>query len=413
MNRKNILIITDDISQRGGGAAVITNIHAIGLSKIGYKVTVVTTVDKRELVGESIENGIRIIRLYSNYNPRYRSYLSLYNPFIIYKIKAILKNETFDIVHFHNIHYHISYYSISLAKKYSKSVFVTIHDSMPFHYSKLFPDDVNSSDCNVINYKISPIKQLKDFKSRYNPFRNIIIKSYLKKANKIFSVSNALKNALNDNGIDNIEVINNGIDINKWEIDIKEADNFINKFNLNGKRVIFFGGRLSSAKGGEIILDIIVNLIKDYPDIILLIVGNKDEYANKMLSKAVKMRIDKNIVFTGWLDNKYIKYAYNACFITLVPSLCFDWFPTNILESMICRRPVIGNCFGGAKEIIEDNKNGIILNPNNKSDLENKIRFLIENDSTLRDFGNHSYDRIINNFTIDKYIQKLDSWYHL
>lgn len=410
-NNKKILIVTDDLSSKGGGAAIITNIHAWGLLKMGYDVSILTTVDNKDFVSDFVEDNIRTIRVYSKYNSRYRSYLSLYNPFIIKRIKEIFEKGKFDIIHFHNIHYHISYYSVSLARKYSKSVFITIHDSMPFNNGKLFPDSVKMNNSDVVSYKISMLKQIKDFKFRFNPIKNIVIRFFLKKPNKIFAVSEALKNALNDNNINNVEVINNGIDIDKWVIDNEEAHKFINRFNLLNKKVIFFGGRLSGAKGGEIVLDIFSELIDEYKDLYLLIVGEKDKYADKMLDRAFKMGIDKNIVFTGWLDNKLIKYAYNACFLTLVPSLCFDWFPTSVLESMICYKPVIATCFGGSKEIIENGKNGFILDPRNKDDFKEKVKFLLDNEFTLNKFSTDSHERIVSAFTIDKYIKNLDKWY--
>ena len=413
MNKRKILIVTDDFPPKStGGASIIAYNHAIGLLNLGYEVTVLTTVDRSELVGDFIENDIRVHRLYSKYNQRYRSYLSLYNFHLIYKIRSFLEKERFDIIHFHNIHYHISYHSIFLAKKYSRSVFITVHDSMPFHYNKLYPSTISMNGSNVENYKVSPIRQFKYVKWEYNPIRNYLIKKYLRIPDKIFAVSNALKKALNDNGIENIEVIHNGIDIEKWKIDYDKLTNFKNRFNLQDKKVIFFGGRLSRAKGGEILLEVVQSVIKDNPETLLLVVGSKDEYADYMLAKARKMGIADNMVFTGWIDNKDIKYAYSSSILTVVPSLCFDWFPTNILESMACSRPVISTCFGGSKEMVSQGENGFILDPRNLNEFVDKIKFLINNSQKAVEFGNNGLNRIIKDFSIRQYIDKMNGWYN-
>ncbi len=137
----NIIILTDVFPPYGvGGAATIASVHAHAMLREGYEVTVITIVKDKTHIGESVENGLRVMRLYSNYNARFRSYVSLWNPSLVGKVKNILKKEKPDIVHAHNIHHFLSYRALVHARKYSKALFLTVHDSMPFHYGKLFPD---------------------------------------------------------------------------------------------------------------------------------------------------------------------------------------------------------------------------------------------------------------------------------
>ena len=411
MNNKKILIVTDDFPPKsGGGAAIISSIHALSLKNIGYEVVVITTVEDKSEMGEFIENGIRIIRFYSKYDSRYRSYLSLYNPFLLSKVSKVFKKEKADIIHLHNIHYHISHHAISIARKYSRAVFMTIHDSMPFHYSKLFPDFPYKT--HTKNYKVSVLRQLKDFRFRFNPFKNILIRYYLKIPNKIFAVSNALMNALNDNGIGNVEVIHNGIDILEWKLDNGEIEVFKVEHNLSHKKVIMFCGRLSRAKGGELMVKCMSEIIKIIPEAVLLIVGEKDKEALNMLKMAENLNIENKLVFSGKLGRNSIINAYGACDMVVVPSLCFDWFPTVNLEAMVMRKPIVATCFGGSSEIVQNNVNGYIVNPYNKDELVKSIIDILSDDIKSRNFGYEGYKKVINTFIIDRYIEKILYWYN-
>lgn len=406
-----ILILTDKFPPSSfGGAAIIASVHASVLDQYGYEVVVVTTVDKESEVGEFYENNIKIIKLYSDYHTRFRSYLSIYNPFILKDIKKIMKKEMPDIVHAHNIHYYLSYHSLYIAKKYSKAIFMTIHDSMSFHYSKLFPE--YPYETITKSYKISFFKQIKDFKFRFNPIKNLLIRYYLRIPDKIFAVSNALKDALLDNNIKNVEVIHNGIDTDKWQATKSNIDNFKNKYNLLNKKVIMFCGRLSGAKGGELLINNLSKIVDKIDNSVLLIIGDKDNEASNIINNANIPNIDKYLVFTGKLDRESIINAYGASNILVAPSICFDWFPTVNLEAMAMRLPVIATCFGGSKEAIKQDINGYIINPYNSEDFVNKIIDLLNDNEKAIRFGNAGYEIVKRDFSLDEFIKKTVSWYN-
>lgn len=408
-----ILILSDNFPpESGAGAEKVAFDLSCEFSKKGHQVFVINTTQdkKKEKLGVDF-NGMKIYRIYvPDYHNRWKAYLSLYNPKAIKKVEKILQEIKPDVVHAHNIHYYLSYYSLRLAKKYSRAVFLTAHDVMSFHYSKLFEfvDQDNLNISKKFDYKINPWQQIKRFKKRYNPFRNIIIRYYLKYVDKIIAVSRALKEALNRNGIGNVEVIHNGIDSENWQISRNKEEQFKNKFNLNNKKVVLFGGRLSTLKGGNKILEAMESVSKEIPNAVLLVLGRKDSYADKMEQIAKEKRI--NIIFTGWIEKEELKSAYWVSDIVVTPSIYLDPFPTVNLEAMACKKPVVGTCFGGTPEIVEDKKTGYIINPFNVKEMSKKIINLLENKEKAEKFGKTGYIKILNNFTLnrkaDKYLKK-------
>ena len=105
--------------------------------------------------GEKIYEGIKIFYIYSNYHIRWRSWISLYNPQTVGKIKKIICKIKPDVCHFHHIQLYLSYYCLKIAKKYSPVVFLTAHDIMLFHYGKLL-EHINQNDLmrRITVYKI-------------------------------------------------------------------------------------------------------------------------------------------------------------------------------------------------------------------------------------------------------------------
>jgi glycosyltransferase involved in cell wall biosynthesis len=394
----NIVLLADQI-ENGGGAGVMVSSYARNLTDRGHQVAVITTT--REKTQENIQGenkeGIIFFRLYSNYNLFWRPYLSLHNPPVVKKVGFILKKIKPDVVHAHNIHLYLSYRSLKEAAKHAKKVFHTVHDSMSFHYSKLYPETVDAEGCIVKSYKVSPLTQLRLFKLSYNPFRNYIIRNYLKIPTKIFAVSNALKKALNDNAIGNVEVLHNGINPANWN-----AKSALEK----EVQFVFFGGRLSAAKGGGVLVAALKKVRETLSNVFLLAIGEENEYIKKL-----KNQNESLIVVEGSHPNWEMKNVYARISVVAVPSLCFDWFPTVILEAMASKRPVITGCFGGGKEMVVDGETGFVINPKDEDALTAALRTLLLDPQRAVRMGEAGYERVQKEFSIEKHFKKLVEWY--
>ena len=404
-----ILILQDDFPpQSFGGAGIIAFNLAKSFQEKGHSVSVVTTVQSKIDEGEIEYEGLKIFRIYSKYNGRLRAYISLYNPQTIKKVKKIFDKIKPDVVHAHNIHYHLSYYCLKLAKKSGAKVFLTAHDVMLFHYGKLV-ECVNPKELSCptkFNYKISAWKQIKKFRKRYNPFRNLIIRHYLKYANKIFTVSGALKEALKQNGIKNTEIVYNGINTEDWQVAPQVIGEFKKKYNLIGKKVVLSGGRLSDAKGGTKALEMLAQIVKKVPNIVLLVAGNIDGHVRVMKKQAKILNIEQNLIFTDWINREEIKIAYAVSDVVLVPSVCFDSFPTINLEAMASMKPVVATCYGGTPEIVIDNATGYIVNPVYPDMIAGKILDLINNPQKAKAFGKAGYERVSKEFSLEKSVKE-------
>jgi len=104
----------------------------------------------------------------------------------------------------------------------SKTVVLTLHDSQTIYNGKLYPKRKICGVSPAANYKITWLDRLKRDGLAFNPFQGFFIKKALKKIDKIFAVSNALKGAIEANGISSVEVIHNGIKVKEREYESSE-----------------------------------------------------------------------------------------------------------------------------------------------------------------------------------------------
>jgi glycosyltransferase involved in cell wall biosynthesis len=408
-----IVILSDDFPPNSfGGAGIIASGQARELARRGHEVYFITTVRDPSLEKTTKENGVTIHYLYSEYSQRWRDYISLYNPQTVSKVKDIFKKIQPDVVHVHNIHIHLSYHVFFLAKLYSKAVFMTVHDSMSVHMGKIRPKMMLDAKGNrIFDYRVSNFKLFSEYKLRWNPFRSFFIKYYLKKANIIFSVSSALAETLRQNGIVGSVVMHNGIDAESFFADEQSVLNFKNKHGLNKKKVLFFGGRISRTKGGDVAMHILEELHKTIPDACLLVVGKEDVYVQNLRTTAIKKGMKDKIVFTGWLDREEIISAYYASNIVLTLSLYMDPFPTINLEAMSAKKPVVGTCYGGTPEAILDGVNGFIVDPDSFNDVFKAVLTLALDENLSKKLGEAGHSLVLKDFSLNDCVDDLERKY--
>ncbi len=386
----NIVFLQDDFPPYAkGGAGIVADSFAQELVRNGNTLTIITSVQDHAKAGSFYEDGLRIERIYSDYAQRWRSWRSLYNPSTIPAIQRLLSEIKPDVVHAHNVHYHLSYYALRLARQNGAKVFLTAHDVMLFHYGKLTEFvDVDNTECRKKwNYKISPLQQLRAYRFWYNPFRNFFIRKLLKNVDKIFAVSYELKDALEQNGIKNIEVLHNSIDTDSWKVSDEVVSDFVKKHHLENKKVILFGGRISGAKGGDIMLEVLRDVVKSEPSAVLLLLGTRTEYVEKLIQRAQEWGIGANIISVGWVSGDELRGAYWSSTLVVMPSVYLEPFGMIALEAMACGKPVVGSCFGGIPEVIENEMSGFVVNPYDHKSLVNSIIRLIKNKSESDSFG--------------------------
>ncbi len=416
MGMKKILIVNDHFPpDHWGGSSSIAFLQAVGLRAKGFEVRVFATTQKKEVAGSRVYEGIPVRLFYTEYHPRWWAWRSLYNPSVVGEFERALKEFAPDIVHFHNIHHYFSYHTLAVAKRTGAKVFLTMHDVMSFAYQKLhhFIDYTSKSIPASFAYHVPWWVNARDARKRYNPFRNIVIRHYLRKAHRIFAVSVALKQALEDNGISgNVEVVHNGIDAAVFEQPF-DQDALRAELRLGSGPVMLFVGRFTPDKGRDVLLKAFAKVIKEVPDAQLLVVGfNPDRrYESVMWHGIEELDIEKSIVFVPAVEYIHMHRYYALADVVVVPSVIFDSFPTANLEAFAAGRPVVTTCFGGSREAVLDGETGYVVNPLDIDLLTQRIAALLKNTELARRMGLAGRERLIKEFSLERQLANYERFY--
>lgn len=191
-----------------------------------------------------------------------------------------------------------------------------------------------------------------------------------------------------------IKVIHNGVDAERFNPVNKEKyrTEIRKKHNLSDNDfVILYVGSGFKRKGVSYLIEAIARLGNDYINknrIRLLIVGKDNLMPYKRL--AAKFGIDKNIIFNDYAGETEKYYAASDIFA--LPTF-FDPFANVTLEAMASGLPVITTKKNGASEIIEDGKDGFVINAPLEIDaIAEKIKLLL-NSKMRNEMGNMAREK--------------------
>jgi len=184
---------------------------------------------------------------------------------------------------------------------------------------------------------------------------NFLTNLTIKNCDQAISISDFLRKQLKkETGIDSkVEYV----PVDKKRFNKKVDKQKIRKrYNIRNEPVLLYVGRISPHKGIHLLIDSFKLVQNKFPKSRLIIVGKHTfpKYTNKL-----KKMANKNIIFTGFVEEKELPYYYAACDIYATASL-WEGFDIPIVEANYSGKPAVAFEVGSHSEVL---KNGMLIKP--------------------------------------------------
>jgi glycosyltransferase involved in cell wall biosynthesis len=230
-------------------------------------------------------------------------------------------------------------------------------------------------------------------------------------ADCVITVSYAMKDELEKLGFppDKIRVCWNGVDPNKYDpkkVSNEERLELRRNYGINdNENMIFFVGRLVTVKGVHNLVKAMPDVLKDFPETRLVILGIGDlEWDCKNMAKDFGIS-DKIIFRTEFISEpERIKhYASSDCVV--LPSI-YEPFGIVCTESMSMAKPTVVGATGtnGFREQIipsGEEQSGFHVNPHNPKDISWGIKQVLEDKKRAEWMGENARKRVLETFSWD------------
>jgi len=168
-------------------------------------------------------------------------------------------------------------------------------------------------------------------------------------------------------------------------------------------------GRLVPIKNHTMFLDAARDILNKNTgiDVKFLIIGD-GELKEPLKRYARNLVLENNVIFTGWI--KDLAPVYADLDIVALTSLN-EGTPVSLIEAMASAKPVIATSVGGVKDLVTENKNGLLVCVNDVRDFSNKLAWLMCAKDARRSLGICGRESVRDRYSKERLVRDIEALY--
>lgn len=160
------------------------------------------------------------------------------------------------------------------------------------------------------------------------------------------------------------------------------------------QKIVLSVSRLIKSKQVDLLIKAVPGIIKVSENVRFVIVGDGSE-RNSLESLVKLMQIANYVKFVGAVDNSaiidYMKVSDIFVSMNSLSNVC-----NPVLEAMICGKCVVALNTGNTEELIKNGETGILINPENVSNLSASIVSILSNNNKRHRIGRNAQKHLLN-----------------
>jgi len=237
-----------------------------------------------------------------------------------------------------------------------------------------------------------------------------------KKADQIIAVSSTLKYYLQQKwSVDpnKIFVLPNASDGKKFNaVSIRKKQRA--HLGLNGETVVGYVGTFQPWFGIENLIKAFVQLKQGSKNLVLMLVGDGAAKSScKQLAE--QYHVSSQVLFIESVPHEQVPQFLSVIDIAVAPytdlPMGFYGSSLKVFEYMAAGKAIIASELGQIKEVLQNEKNALLVQPGNVSQLSDAINRLVKDDSLRTSLGKNAKHELSKFHRWETYIKKLESVY--
>lgn len=183
--------------------------------------------------------------------------------------------------------------------------------------------------------------------------------------------------------------------------------------NFPAGLVVLTAARLAASekyKGVDQLIRAVAQLARGLPSLHLAVVGSGDDLPrHEQLSR--DLGVADRVHFFPGLSPAEVAACYSRCDVFALPSTG-EGFGFVFLEAMAFGKPVLGAAAGGVTDIIEDEKNGLLVPPNDLAALIASLERLLTSERLRSELGRAGAETVRSRFQFETFRSQLQDILH-
>lgn len=238
----------------------------------------------------------------------------------------------------------------------------------------------------------------------------------LKNVSKVIAVSSAVEAVLQKTfPAEKIVTVPNGIDVENWtNVETKKLrKQFRFENNISFDAVVLGAvGELKRLKGQQDFIFAAREIVKEFPDTHFIIVGKDNTFDQKFrrdIKRLVKnFGLEEKFTFLDWIEDTKPLLSSLDIFVSSSHS---ESFGLAILEAMTSGCAIVATETAGAKELIENEKSGVLTEIKDPLKLAETVCKILEDKEKRKTLGQNAQIRARENFGLERMIAETANVY--
>ncbi len=267
-----------------------------------------------------------------------------FHPLLPLKVRAFLRQHTFDVVHVHG----------------------PLAPNLPALVSLLSPYPLVATFHTAF--------------TGYNWYRpaRFFFQPIWKRIRVAITVSTVARDVMAPYFHGSYVIIPNGVDLQRFHPNVPPVSTVIR----SGSPRILFLGRLEERKGPHLLLQALPDVFRALPDAVAWFAGEGPLRSRLKARVASDPLLRDRVYFWGHARTEEVPSLYRSADVYVSPATGGETFGIVLLEAMACGTPVVAGNNPGYRQVIRDGVNGLLVNPENSSDLSHAILRVLKDPET-------------------------------
>lgn len=227
-------------------------------------------------------------------------------------------------------------------------------------------------------------------------------------SDRIIASGEAVREVLMAGGVhpEKIVAIPAGVDLARFDVSLS-GEAVRRELGLHGP-VVGTVGMFRRSKGHTILLQALPEILKTEPEVVCLWVG--DGVARDALAQEIaEAGLTSKIHLTGFRED--VPSLLAAMDVFVLPSIKSDGVPQAVLQALAMQTPVIATAAGGTPEVIQHERTGLLVPPNDPQALAQAIVHVLQNRAQAAEWARAGRELVVTHYTLGHMIDRTAAVY--
>jgi glycosyltransferase involved in cell wall biosynthesis len=178
----------------------------------------------------------------------------------------------------------------------------------------------------------------------------------------------------------------NAADLDAFILDDAKAIQLRQKLNINDKVVIGYVGAFVHWHGIDWFVDMIVDKLKDNPEIVLLLIGDGVSY-QAINERVIQAGVESQVILTGRINHEEVSTYLSAMDFGILPDSNNYGSPMKLFEFMAMEKGMVAPDFTPIAEVVKDNETSWLFPANDRQACIDKTLALVSDKAAQQRVG--------------------------